>query len=476
MSESENEAVPVGDIRETISAPLTDPLYAAAKQRGPVVALRVKGTGNEILLRGARRAVLGSRAGCDIVIDDACVSGLHCVLERHGDELFVRDKGSKNGTYVNGHAIEGAELRPGSVLTVGRTQLVALAESGRGQPTAFELLRGAEPRFRAAVETALRAAAADCSVLVVGETGTGKELVARAVHEASCRSVGPFVAINCGAIPGELIGSELFGHERGAFTGAVAERDGCFLEADGGTLLLDELGELPIEQQPHLLRVLETRRVRRVGGAAERTVDVRVIAATNRIEGIGTPASPIRLDLYHRVATVVVTLPPLRERIGDLDEIVASLLDELAPLFGRRRLSRVAWEALRGYPWPGNVRELRQALTRAVALGGEELRIEDLFPDAMPALGPMPMATPRPPTRIRGTPPVLPRVGEVALEAPLAPFEAAQRQLMADALLRCRSIRAAASYLGMPKSTFAEKAERWGLLADRRSARREDVD
>src|SRR5262249_7235695 len=163
--------------------------------------------------------------------------------------------------------IEGAELRPGSVLTVGRTQLVALAESGRGHPTAFELLRGVEPKFRAAVETALRAAAADCSVMIVGETGTGKELVARAVHEGSARAVGPFVAINCGAIPSELIGSELFGHERGAFTGAVTERDGCFLQADSGTLLLDELGELPAEQQPHLLRVLETHRVRRVGGA-----------------------------------------------------------------------------------------------------------------------------------------------------------------------------------------------------------------
>jgi DNA-binding NtrC family response regulator len=472
MSESEKEAVPVGDVRETVSAPLADPLYAAARHRGPVVALRVKGTSNEILLGTSRRHVLGSRAGCDLVIGDPCVSGLHCVLERRGDNLYVRDKGSKNGTYVNGHQVEGAELRPGSVLTVGRTQLVALAESGRGEPTAFELLRGADSRFRAAVETALRAATADCSVLIVGETGTGKELVARAVHEASCRAAGPLVAINCGAIPHELIGSELFGHERGAFTGAVTERDGCFLQADGGTLLLDELGELPLEQQPHLLRVLETRRVRRVGSATERSIDVRVVAATNRIDGLGTPASPIRVDLYHRLATVVVSLPPLRERMGDLDEIVAAVLDELAPQFGRRRLSRVAWEALRGHHWPGNVRELRQALTRAVALGGLELKVEDLFPHASP-----PLAVPHR-VMARGTPPPLPRVSDVALDGigVLAPYEVAQRDLMADALVRCRSIRAAASSLGMPKSTFAEKAQRWGLLDRRRMAKPDDVD
>ena len=456
MFQTEAGEVPAAVARETISAPVTDVLYEVAKNRGPVVALRVKGTTREIALSRGRRTTLGSRGGCDILIDDPCVSGLHCVIERRDDDLFVRDRGSKNGTYVNGHAIEGAELRPGTVLTVGRTQLVALAEGGRGQPTAFEQLRGCDPRFRAAIDTALRAAAADCSLLILGETGTGKELVARAVHEASCRSAGPFVAVNCGAIPRELVGSELFGHERGAFTGAIAERDGCFLQADTGTLLLDELGELPLEQQPHLLRVLETRRVRRVGGANERTVDVRVIAATNRIDGLATPASAIRIDLYHRLATVVVTLPPLRERMGDLDEIVPSVLDELAPQFGRRTLSRVAWEALRGYDWPGNVRELRQALVRAVALGGAELLLEDLFPSSG-----VPIAiTPSGDARVGS-----PVAREAACE--LAPYEVAQRDLMADALARSTSIRSAAQLVGMPKSTFAEKAQRWGLLAGR---------
>ena len=461
MTQDDPAGVPTPD-RETISAPITDLLYEAAKQRGQVVALRVKGTGREIALSHLRRLALGTRDICDVIFDDPTISGLHCLLERRGDELFVRDRGSKNGTYVNGHQVECAELRPGSVLTIGRTWMIARAAGGRGQSSAYEQLRGTDPRFRAAVDNAMRAAVADCNLLVIGETGTGKELVARAVHEASSRSAGPFVAINCGAIPRELIGSELFGHERGAFTGAVAERDGCFLRADGGTLLLDELGELPLEMQPHLLRVLETHTVRRVGGADERAVDVRVVAATNRIAGLGTPGSSIRLDLYHRLAVVIVSLPPLRERIGDLDEIVPSILDELEPQFGKRRISPVAWEALRGYGWPGNVRELRQALTRAVALGGAELRVEDVFPERS---APISAGA----GRARGTPAPIARPPLIAPDdLDLAPFEVVQREMMADALARCPSIRAAASHLGMPKSTFAEKAQRWGLLDSRR--------
>jgi transcriptional regulator with PAS, ATPase and Fis domain len=450
------------------SAPVTEVIYDEAHCRGAVVALRVKGSTREIPLAKRRQWSVGARAGCDIVIEDAYVSGHHCVLERRGDGLFVLDRGSKNGTYVNGHEVEGAELRPGSVLTIGRTALIALAEAGRSQPTAFEQLRGSDPGFRAAIDNAIRAATADCSVLVIGETGTGKELVARAVHEASHRSAGPFVAVNCGAIPHELVGSELFGHERGSFTGAVSERDGCFLQADGGTLLLDELGELPLAQQPHLLRVLETRRVRRIGGVNERSVDVRVVAATNRIDGLGTPASPIRLDLYHRLAVVVVTLPPLRDRLADLDEIVPGILDELASVYGRRQISAVAWEAMRGYAWPGNVRELRQALTRAVALGGIELRIEDLFP----AIGP-PATVPGRGLRVRGTqPPPLPGGWPRTTASDLPPYQAAERDMIADALANHPSIRAAAEALGMPKSTLAEKAERYGLLDARRAKRR----
>jgi transcriptional regulator of acetoin/glycerol metabolism len=253
-----------------------------------VVALRDQKTGEEIAITEERRYVIGQSASCDVVVSDPCVSRLHCVIERRDGSVYVRDKGSRNGTFINDRRIECGELTPGIELAIGETRYLVLGPRGGGQRTAFARLIGQDRALRQAMELARRAALTDVSVLVLGETGTGKELVAQAIHETSSRSRQAFVPVNCGAIPRELIGSELYGHERGAFTGAVVERDGVFGQADRGTLFLDELGELPLEQQPHLLRVLETRRVRRVGGAHERPVDVRVVAATNRMSGLGT--------------------------------------------------------------------------------------------------------------------------------------------------------------------------------------------
>jgi len=456
------------DWNDTISVPLCDPLYLRFKHAGAVVALRVRGTGAEFEIPPtAWRMMLGSRPTCDIVLDDPYVSGVHCALERHEDGLMVRDRGSKNGTFLNGTAVEAGLLRPGSVLTVGRTALVAIAEGGRGQRTAYEQLRGSDLRFRAAVDQAIRVAATEHSVLILGETGTGKDLVARAIHEASLRSAQPFVAVNCGAIPRDLIGSELFGHDRGAFTGAVADRDGYFVQADGGTLFLDELGELPLEQQPHLLRVLETRRVRRVGSPHERPIDVRIVAATHRIDGLGTPRSPIRLDLFHRLSTVVIALPPLRDRIGDLPELVEAMADDQVAAGGRRKIfSEGAWAAIRNYDWPGNVRELRQAVARGLAMSDEVVGPDDLFPESTLGLGGQRLD----PLRARGTP------SPVAPAGQLAPYERAMRDLMRDALVAHGSIRSAAEHLGMPKSSFFEKAERFGLLAGRKRRRRDTDD
>jgi transcriptional regulator with PAS, ATPase and Fis domain len=294
------------------------------------------------------------------------------------------------------------------------------------------------------VEQALKAAQTDCTVLIVGETGTGKDLLARVIHEASRRMTEPFVAVNCGGIPRELIGSELFGHEKGAFTGAHADRDGYFVEAHGGTLFLDEIGELPIELQPHLLRVLESRRVRRIGSASEREVDVRIIAATNRLEHLGTDASKLRLDLYHRLATVVLVLPPLRERMGDLSELVQGMLHELVAEHGPKMLSDAAWKVLAENRWPGNVRELRHAVVRAVALGGDVLEPEHFFPEQR-------LVWSRP-------------VEDDTDGEPLVPYERVLRSAMERAIAAHGSIRAAANHLGMPKSTFADRAQRWGLL------------
>jgi DNA-binding NtrC family response regulator len=409
-----------------------------------VTGLRAKDGTEYPLAAQPQRWVVGSSAGCDLVLDDPCVSALHCVLERRDDgSLLVRDKRSRNGTLIDGNLVEAAELQVGSRLAVGRTSLVAFAAQDAQQSGALASLRGRDPVFRATVEQAIKAAQTDCNVLIIGETGTGKDLLARVIHEASKRALEPFVAVNCGGIPRELIGSELFGHERGSFTGAHAERDGYFVEANGGTLFLDEIGELPLEMQPHLLRALEARRVRRIGGACERPVDVRIVAATNRIEHLGTEGSKLRLDLYHRLATVVLVLPPLRERMGDIAELVQGILTELAPMHGEKIVSDEAWKALASSHWPGNVRELRHAVLRAVALGGNELEPEHFFPEL----------------RL-----VWPRANDLPEEEPLVPYERVLRSAMERAISAHGTIRAAANHLGMPKSTFADRAQRWGLM------------
>jgi transcriptional regulator with PAS, ATPase and Fis domain len=364
--------------------------------------------------------------------------------------LLLRDRDSRNGTFIDGNEIEAADLRVGSYMTIGRTTLMATAGATNNEkPRAYELIKGRDAATRLVVEQAMRAAQTECSVLVVGETGTGKDLIARLVHESSRRSNGPFVAVNCGAIPRELIGSELFGHEKGAFTGATESRDGYFVEAHGGTLFLDEIGELPLEMQTTLLRALETRRVRRIGGGAvERSVDVRIVAATNRLDGLGTEQSSLRLDLYHRIATMVLALPPLRERMDDLVDIVHAVLDEYEPEYGEKIVTPDAWQALTGYDWPGNIRELRHAVARAIALGGRELGPLDFFPRF----------------QIRG----LRLPTEPEDPDSLVPYQAMLRGAMESALRQHGTIRAAALSLGMPKSTFADKARQWGLITRRR--------
>ena len=433
----------------------TQSMAPDGKRGALVVGLRRTSTGDVFTLDGGRRRwVLGSNPSCDIVIDDPFVSGRHCMLERRpGGAIVVRDSESRNGTHIDGNPVEGAELRVGSYLSIGRTTLVAIATSTGERPRAIELLRGRDPGLRTTIDQAMRAAPTDCSVLILGETGTGKDLLARVIHEGSRRANGPFVAVNCGAIPRELVASELFGHEKGAFTGAAEGRDGFFVEANGGTLFLDELAELPIELQANLLRVLETQRVRRVGAQSDRQVDVRIVAATNRTEGLGTDGARLRVDLYHRLATVVLSLPPLRDRMSDIGDLVDGMLADLIAEFGPKRVTAAGWEALSSYTWPGNVRELRHAVARAVALGGDELGPLDFFPDIGHARRRHAQGTPAIPT---------------TLDLNLPPYHAVLRGAMEQALQKHGSIRAAASSIGMPKSTFADKARAWGLAARRK--------
>ncbi|HUS68024.1 MAG TPA: sigma 54-interacting transcriptional regulator [Kofleriaceae bacterium] len=434
----------------------------SALNRDAVVALRVHGSGAEHeLALDDGRVLIGSAPGCDVVVDDPYVSAEHCLLERrNGERLVVRDQRSKNGTYINGNRVEVAELAVGAILTLGHTGLLALGRRSRHRPPAAAALLGQNDLFLAAVDRAVRAAATSCNVLIVGETGTGKELVARVIHEGSPRALGPFVAVNCGAIAAELVESELFGHEKGAFTGAEVDRDGVFVQADGGTLFLDELGELPRAQQPAFLRALETRTVRRVGGRRERNFDIRLVAATNRLD-LDVASSPLRADLYHRVATLVIELPPLRERLDDVPLLVAAFLSELEPEFGRRTIDEATLRALAQHAWPGNVRELRHAVHRAAALSLAQLRIEDLLP--RPSL--LPAAPPAALSSVLDS--VRPSMTLASgVREPQARYGSVARQELQDAYRRYRSVRRAAAALGIPKSTFADRARRLGVIID----------
>jgi two-component system response regulator AtoC len=232
-----------------------------------------------------------------------------------------------------------------------------------------------------------RVAPTESSVLILGESGTGKELVARAVHDRSPRAGQAFVPIHCGALPREVLESELFGHEKGAFTGAVSTKPGLIELADGGTLFLDEIGELEPDSQVKLLRVLETRAFFRVGSTRQRTVDMRLVAATNRDLAEAIKTNQFRQDLYYRINTITVSLPPLRERREDIALLAKHFLDQNAA-YGLKRLSAAALRALEGYDWPGNVRELEHAIQRAVILAqGEEIQPADL-PAELQGAGP----------------------------------------------------------------------------------------
>ncbi|MDB4967387.1 MAG: sigma54 specific transcriptional regulator, Fis family [Myxococcales bacterium] len=314
---------------------------------------------------------IGARPLADVVLGDARVSGLHCEISV-GEALRVRDLGSKNGTFVGPVRILDALLAPGDVVTVGETRMQVTPLSGtKSLPLLdaddFHGIVGHSAPIRALTARLAALAGGDTTVLVQGETGTGKERVAEALHLASKRAPKPQVVVDCGAMPSTMIESELFGHERGAFTGAVASVAGAFERAHGGTLFLDEVGELPLELQPKLLRALESRTVKRLGGAKPLAVDVRVVSATNRDLALEVAAGRFREDLYYRLAVVTLAVAPLRDRREDIPLLAARFLRDLG-VEPAHFLTRESLEALMRHSWPGNVRELRNTLERSVAL------------------------------------------------------------------------------------------------------------
>jgi DNA-binding NtrC family response regulator len=278
-------------------------------------------------------------------------------------------------------------LRNAWAAAVARRNEVAAREAHgtAGELSAFRAILGESPALTSVLHRAARLVAhPQATALIVGETGTGKELLARAIHESGPCHGAPFVPVHCSALPGHLIESELFGHERGAFTDAHVAKPGLFEVADGGTLFLDEIGSLPVELQAKLLRVLEDREVRRIGGTKSRRVNLRILAATNEDLGHAVAAGRFREDLYYRIGGVTLTLPPLRERGDDISLIAGELLKTLA---GQYRLPVPPFEpeakrALLNYPWPGNVRELKNAIERALLLSAPgELNVAELLPN-----------------------------------------------------------------------------------------------
>jgi DNA-binding NtrC family response regulator len=343
--------------------------------------------------RGAQAAVrgtvrIGTAAGNDLLLTDATVSRVHATLTLDGGHARVRDMGSTNGTFVDGVRVRDASAVPGSLVRVGNTTLRAeqANEAVRVELAPYDRfgdLVGASPAMRHVYTLVERVAPTNATVLVQGETGTGKELVARAIHERSARRSARFLAIDCGAIPENLLESELFGHVRGAFSGAVSDRLGAFEEADGGTLFFDEVGELTAPMQRKLLRAIETREIRRLGENRERRVDVRVIAATHRPLARATNEGLFREDLYFRLAVVTIELPPLRARREDIAPIAQHFLDRLTG--GTERVTPELTAALLGRSWNGNVRELRNYLERRVALQATAARSDAVAEPAAPS-------------------------------------------------------------------------------------------
>jgi DNA-binding NtrC family response regulator len=370
---------------------------------------------------------IGRHAGANLSVPDYLMSRRHCLLQRQNGRVTLRDLGSSNGTFVNGIPAHERTLQHGDRIRAGNSVLlfllpqaampapdaegpnVSAADERTGRVTrpadaadrpgelpaaivadvlagrttlAAHDMVGESQAMRAVYDRIRRIAPSSCTVLVDGETGTGKELAARAIHQNSPRARGPFVAVNCAALTEPLLESELFGHEKGAFTGAVALKRGRLETADGGTLFLDEIGELAPALQARLLRALQHREFERVGGIRTVKVDVRVIAATNRDLADAVASGRFRQDLWYRLNVVSVTMPPLRARRED----IPFLAEHFGVRYARGRpvaISPEAMQALRAYDWPGNVRELENAVQAAVVLGCSDTIVADDLPDAV---------------------------------------------------------------------------------------------
>ena len=438
------------------------------------------------------RVTVGRGTVCDVYLPSPTISRMHAAIEC-GSPLRVRDLESANGIVVRGRRLapgEAVEIAHGDVIEFG--SVVAVLQY-RAAPTTSEprtpaiqnsrpthlpppprstsvssTLLGAlvgkqsdaaivrDPAMRRLFDLIQRVAPSDLSVLILGETGAGKEIVAESVHRASPRASGPFARLNCAALSPTLLESELFGHEKGAFTGAVGARPGLLESATGGTVFLDEAGEMPRAVQVKLLRVLEERLVLRVGGLKPRALDVRFVAATNRDLKAEIARGTFRQDLYYRLNGITVEVPPLRARVTEIEPLARHFADRAAARATRTApaIGPAALAALRAYDWPGNVRELRNAIERAVLLAGDETIVPAHLPDEIVAGSRLPVA-------ITSASPALDIDATNQLRSGVGAFE---RERIIEALAQCAGNQTrAAELLGVSRRTLVTKLKLYDI-------------
>ncbi len=476
---------------------MIDPLKKTVRKRSDRTAPPIEGplrlvlvTPNGVISRALPaegRVTIGRSPEADVSVDDDELSRLHAAIDV-GASLSVTDLGSSNGTVLDGRCLgegETARLAPGQAFEVGATIGVVQPShtSVSGAPESVREVAPPESGMRARVVVAdpameglhrmvERVAPGEINVMLLGETGVGKEIFAERIHRLSRRASGPFVRLNCAALAESLLESELFGHEKGAFTGAVTARAGLLESAGGGTVFLDEVGELPASVQVKLLRVLEDRTVTPVGAVKPRAIDVRVVSATHRDLEREIREGRFRMDLWFRLNGIALVIPPLRARVAEVGPLATLFLSEAAvrsKLAESPSLSADALDALRRWRWPGNLRELRNVMERAALLASEGSILPEHLPDVMLASSAAASAPPTPTPAAPSIPPpsVTPRDATSLRDA----VEELERQRMIEALARCAGNQTrAAAHLSMPRRTFVFKLSRYGIARPKKPA------
>ncbi|NUO51002.1 MAG: sigma 54-interacting transcriptional regulator [Polyangiaceae bacterium] len=464
----------------SVSADLTTAVGAAQEVAPsplglhPALVVRTPEATRVLDLAAGSALSIGRADDNDIVVDDTRISRKHARIEHREDGVWLVDLGSRNGSHVGSRRVDGQEaLRPGDVARMGPLEiLVAGASRSERAPTSASGVPGgtqpgviiAEPSMVELFRTIRRLASLDTTVLITGETGSGKEVVAQELHSIGHRAKGPFVSVNAAAVPETLLEATLFGHERGAFTGADKKRPGVFQRAHGGTLFLDEIAEMPPTVQAKLLRVLETRKVQPLGASEEIELDVRIIAATHRDLRAEVRAGRFREDLLFRIGAFILAVPPLRERPAEIALLASEFASRLASKHGLERVTILpaTFDALRSRAWPGNVRELKNAIEHAMVLAEDGV----IRPEHLPsAEGPLSMPPPSMPPSSMQAPPSVPPPGAVGFRDQMA--EAERRAIEAALRDNAGNQSATARQLGISRRALLYKMERYGIKVRR---------